>query len=307
MDLEQTVAKNRIKYSCECCDYLTSNHYDYNKHNLTRKHLTNVALKQNEPSLSQKTQQYNCVNCNKEYQSKSGLWNHKKKCSQKQKIENTNNGMPVLDNTIVYELLRQNQEFKEIILEQNKKILEMASEVKTTNNNNKTITTNSHNNTNFNLQFFLNETCKDAITADQFVKDIQISFGDLENIGNQGYVQGFTDIILKQLRTLDVTKRPFHCTDVKRETIYIKDSEAWKKDTEEKTKLKNVIEKVAHKGRSNVNSWQTTHPEVAVLDSQEYDMNHKILRNTWGDGETDKLQEKVIKNIAKEVHVEKEM
>lgn len=298
------VAQN---YYCEKCDYRTSKTSSYNKHILTAKH--NLSTDSNE-NVAKSCSQLICSQCQKMYQSKSGLWNHKKKCSQKQqKIENTNNnsnnGMPVLDNTIVYELLRQNQEFKEIILEQNKKILEMASEAKTTNN--KTITTNSHNNTNFNLQFFLNETCKDAITADQFVKDIQISFGDLENIGNQGYVQGFTDIILKQLRTLDVTKRPFHCTDVKRETIYIKDSEAWKKDTEEKTKLKNVIEKVAHKGRSNVNSWQTTHPEVAVLDSNDYDMNHKILRNTWGDGETDKLQEKVIKNIAKEVHVEKAM
>jgi hypothetical protein len=298
MDLEQTVAKNRIKYSCECCDYLTSNHYDYNKHILTRKHLTNVALNQNELSLSQKSQHYNCANCNKEYQSKSGLWNHKKKCSQKkQKKENTMvpNNENINLNVLVIDLLKQNQELQ-------KQLIELSKEKTITN-------TNSHNNTqnnnHFNLQFFLNETCKDAITADQFVKDIQISFGDLENIGNQGYVQGFTDIILKQLRTLDVTKRPFHCTDVKRETIYIKDSEAWKKDTEEKTKLKNVIEKVAHKGRSNVNSWQQTHPEVAVLDSQEYDMNHKILRNTWGDGETDKLQEKVIKNLTKEVHVDK--
>jgi hypothetical protein len=306
MDLEKNHAKKLKIYSCETCAFTSSNKNDYRRHELTRKHLENVTSNEIESKKLKKTQPHICENCEKIYKSGSGLWNHKKKCSQKQqKKENTNNGMPVLDNTIVYELLRQNQEFKEIILEQNKKILEMASEVKTTNNNNKTITTNSHNNTNFNLQFFLNETCKDAITADQFVKDIQISFGDLENIGNQGYVQGFTDIILKQLRTLDVTKRPFHCTDVKRETIYIKDSEAWKKDSEEKTKLKNVIEKVAHKGRSNVNSWQQTHPEVAVLDSQEYDMNHKILRNTWGDGETDKLQEKVIKNIAKEVHVDK--
>jgi hypothetical protein len=151
----------------------------------------------------------------------------------------------------------------------------------------------------------LNETCKDAITADQFVKDIQISFGDLENIGNRGYVEGFTDIILKQLKTLDVTKRPFHCTDVKRETIYIKETDAWKKDNEEKEKLKNVIENVAVKGRKNVPSWQQSHPEVRVLDSNDYEMNHKIIRNTWGDGETEKLQEKVIKTLAKEIHVDK--
>jgi len=251
----------------------------------------------NDENLSDISTAFTCE-CGKQYKYRQGLHNHKKKCSQiTQKMENTMvpNNENINLNVLVIDLLKQNQELQ-------KQLIELSKEKTITN-------TNSHNNTqnnnHFNLQFFLNETCKDAITADQFVKDIQISFGDLENIGNQGYVQGFTDIILKQLRTLDVTKRPFHCTDVKRETIYIKDADAWKKDTEEKTKLKNVIEKVAHKGRSNVNSWQQTHPEVAVLDSQEYDMNHKILRNTWGDGETEKLQEKVVKNIVKEVHVDK--
>ena len=110
---------------------------------------------------------------------------------------------------------------------------------------------------------------------------------------------------MKQLRTLDITKRPFHCTDVKRETIYIKDEDAWNKDNEDKTKLKNVIEKIADKSRSNIHSWQRKHPDVFVLDSNDYEMNHKIQRNAWGDGDTDKLQEKVVKNLAKEVHVDK--
>lgn len=298
MDLEKKISKKLKSYSCERCAFITSNKNDFRRHEHTRKHLNNAETNEIEPDKLKKTPTHVCENCNKIYKSGSGLWNHKKKCSQKQqKIENTMlpNNENINLNVLVIDLLKQNQELQ-------RQLIELSKEKTVTN-------TNSHNNTqnnnHFNLQFFLNETCKDAITADQFVKDIQISFGDLENIGNQGYVQGFTDIILKQLRTLDVTKRPFHCTDVKRETIYIKDADAWKKDTEEKTKLKNVIEKVAHKGRSNVNSWQQTHPEVAVLDSQEYDMNHKILRNTWGDGETDKLQEKVIKNIAKEVHVDK--
>jgi hypothetical protein len=283
-----------FKFYCEKCDYKTCRQSQYSIHLLTAKH---KKMTNNDENITYISAAFRCE-CGKQYSYRQGLHNHKKKCSQKQqKIENTMlpNNENINLNTLVVDLLKQNQELQ-------RQLIELSKEKTVTN-------TNSHNNTqnnnHFNLQFFLNETCKDAITADQFVKDIQISFGDLENIGNQGYVQGFTDIILKQLRTLDVTKRPFHCTDVKRETIYIKDADAWKKDTEEKTKLKNVIEKVAHKGRSNVNSWQTTHPEVAVLDSTDYDMNHKILRNTWGDGETDKLQEKVIKNIAKEVHVDK--
>lgn len=283
-----------FKFYCEKCDYKTCRQSQYSIHLLTAKH---KKMTNDDENMTDISAAFRCE-CGKDYKYRQGLHNHKKKCSQKQqKIEDTMlpNNENINLNTLVVDLLKQNQELQ-------RQLIELSKEKTVTN-------TNSHNNTqnnnHFNLQFFLNETCKDAITADQFVKDIQISFGDLENIGNQGYVQGFTDIILKQLRTLDVTKRPFHCTDVKRETIYIKDADAWKKDTEEKTKLKNVIEKVAHKGRSNVNSWQTTHPEVAVLDSTDYDMNHKILRNTWGDGETDKLQEKVIKNIAKEVHVDK--
>ena len=294
MDLEQNNVKKRKQYLCETCDYCTCNVFDFNKHNSTRKHLVNKESNQNEPENRKKSQEHVCDNCSKLYASKSGLWNHKKKCSQKS--TNLENTMAHSDNVnvLVLDLLKQNQELQ-------KQLIELSKEktVTTTTNNNTT------NNNHFNLHFFLNETCKDAITADQFVNDIKISFRDLENIGNRGYVEGFTDIILKQLRTLDVTKRPFHCTDVKRETIYIKDSEAWKKDNEEKTNLKNVIENVAKKGRQNVPSWQHSHPEVRVLDSNDYEMNHKIIRHTWGDGDTEKLQEKVIKTLAKEVHVDK--
>jgi len=264
----------------------------YNKHLLTAKH---KKMTNDDQNLTNISAAYSCA-CGKEYRYRQGLHAHKKKCSQK--VTNLENTMVPSDNinlnVLVLDLLKQNQELQ-------KQLIELSKEKTVTNSHNNTTNNNNH----FNLQFFLNETCKDAITADQFVKDIQISFGDLENIGNRGYVEGFTDIILKQLRTLDVTKRPFHCTDVKRETIYIKETDAWKKDNEEKEKLKNVIENVAVKGRQNVSSWQHSHPEVRVLDSNDYEMNHKIIRNTWGDGDTEKLQEKVIKTIAKEVHVDK--
>jgi hypothetical protein len=285
-----------MKYSCEKCLFVTSNKNDLRRHESTQKHLANVGSNQIEPEKLKKTPTHECSNCNKIYYSKSGLWNHLKKC--KTAVENT---MVVLDNSAVFELVRQNQEFKELLIEQNKKLEELSREPRINNNN----CTNNTQNNHFNLQFFLNETCKDAITADQFIKDIQISFNDLENIGTLGYVQGFTELIMKQLRTLDITKRPLHCTDIKRETIYIKEADAWNKDNQEKTKLKNVIQTVAAKSRKNVTEWQHSHPDVRVLDSNDYEMNHKILRHTWGDGDTEKLQEKVIKNIAKEVHVEK--
>jgi hypothetical protein len=292
--------KKTHTYSCEKCLFVTSNKNDFRRHETTLKHLANVSSNQIEPEKLKKTPNHECSNCNKIYYSKSGLWNHSKKC--KPVVENTMIvSAPALDNSAVFELVRQNQEFKELLIEQNKKLQELSREPRINNNN----CTNNTQNNHFNLQFFLNETCKDAITADQFIKDIQISFNDLENIGTLGYVQGFTELIMKQLRTLDITKRPLHCTDIKRETIYIKEADTWNKDNQEKTKLKNVIETVAAKSRKNVTEWQHSHPDVRVLDSTDYEMNHKILRHTWGDGDTEKLQEKVIKNIAKEVHVDK--
>lgn len=309
MDLEQKIPKNPKIFSCGCCYYNTSSKKDFDKHNSTNKHKKREISNKIEPEKTQTSpHNYSCDKCNKIYFSRSGIWNHAKKCKSllDEVLENTmvvSSTVPVLDNAAVFELVRQNQEFKELLIEQNKKLEELSKEPRINNNNcnNNNNTQNNH----FNLQVFLNETCKDAITADQFIKDIQISFNDLENIGSQGYVQGFTELIMKQLRTLDITKRPLHCTDIKRETIYIKEADAWNKDNQEKTKLKNVIETVAAKSRKNVTAWQRSHPDLRVLDSTDYDMNHKILRHTWGDGDTEKLQEKVIKNIAKEVHVEK--
>jgi len=315
--LTKSCPKVAQNYSCEACDYNTSKKSSYDKHLLTAKH---VSLTDLTPKATKSCSDHICSSCNKVYRSRVGLWGHKKKCIQALPNQKTDVSVPLpadalpsplplplenimttIDepipsinlNVLVIDLLKQNQELQ-------KQLIELSKE--------KTIVMNNCNNNNtnhFNLQLFLNETCKDALTADQFVENIQITNGDLENVGNQGYVQGITDIIMKQLRTLDVTKRPFHCTDVKRETIYIKDADEWKKDTDEKSKLKNVIEKVATKGRRKVSGWQHSHPEVTVLDSNDYEMNHKILRHTWGDGDTEKLQDKVIKNLAKEVHIDR--
>ena len=309
MDDKKT-SKSYQKFCCEKCKYDTSRQSQYATHLLTAKHTRMT----NDDNFLPNPSAHTCC-CGKTYKYRQGLHKHTLKCSQKSSFEtnvsvnddvfvNTfeeplqNTMVPFLDNTTVLELIKQNQEFKELLIEQNKKLMEYASEPKTVTNSN-------NNNQQFNLQFFLNETCKDAITMDQFVKSIKITNGDIENVGNQGYVQGFTDIILKQLRTLDITKRPMHCTDVKRETIYIKDTDKWNKENNEKSKLKNAIGKVAHNTRAGVSTWYRTHPEVGVLDSNDYDMNQKIVRNTWGDGDADVLQEKVIKNIVKEVQVSK--
>jgi hypothetical protein len=288
-------------FFCETCDYHTSRKYNYDKHLLSSKHINRTTSNKNEQKVAKSSTEFCCDNCSKTYESRSGFWSHKKKCQNKP-LENTLVTTNAVDNKdIILELLKQNNEFKELIVEQNKQLMEYAKEPKTVTNNN----TNSNNTNNFNLNFFLNTTCKDAITADQFVENIQITFDDLENVGNSGYVKGITDIIMKQLRTLELTERPFHCTDVKRETIYIKEADAWNKDNEDKTKMKTVIGKVARKNLCKIKEWCAEHPDVHVLDSKDYEMNHKIIRQSFGDGDDEKLQNNVVKNLAKEVHLKK--
>lgn len=280
-------------FFCETCDYHTSRKYNYDKHLLSSKHNNRTTSNKNEQKVAKSSTGYCCDNCSKIYKSRSGLWSHKNKCQNKH-LENNLVTTNAADNKdIILELLKQNNEFKQMIIE-------LAKEPKTINNT----MTNSNNN-NFNLNFFLNTTCKDAITADQFVENIQITFDDLENVGNSGYVKGITDIIMKQLRTLELTERPFHCTDVKRETIYIKEADTWNKDNEDKTKMKSVVGKVARKNLCKIKEWNREHPDVNVLDSKDYDMAHKIIRHSFGDGEDEKLQNDVVKNLSKEVRVDK--
>jgi hypothetical protein len=316
MDLEQKNAKKRKDYSCESCAFNTSNKYDFEKHILTRKHTKNVELNQSSISNVKNSHEYICSNCDKTYYNKSSHWYHSKKCSQKplETKENLQNTLtPDLFMAIIKEnkelqnvLIEQNKELQNKILEQNaehhKQLIELASKQMVVNNNtNNTNTQNNH----FNIQLFLNNTCKDAINIDQFIKDIQISISDLENVGNQGYVQGISDIIIKNLRTLGLTKRPMHCTDIKRETIYIKDADKWEKDAEDKPRMKNFINRVAKKNLAKIRDWYQEHPEIYVLDSKDYEMNHKLIRQSFGDGDADILQNKVVKQLAKETYVDK--
>jgi hypothetical protein len=169
MDLEQKTSKKLKEYNCETCSFITCSKNDYRRHLDTRKHVVNAGSNQNEPEITQKTQehQHNCMFCDKIYKSKSGLWNHKKKCSQKTQIIENPPDQSINLNVLILDLLKQNKELQN-------QIIELSKEKSiTTNNNTNTNSNNTQNNNHFNLQFFLNETCKDAITADQFVKDIQ--------------------------------------------------------------------------------------------------------------------------------------
>jgi len=290
------------KYYCEACDYSTSKHNNYSKHILTAKHKMAIVSNQNVAKVAKVANvgepNHLCEHCSKAYITYSGLWRHKKKCSQKEedKIENTiallNTGtISKIESNLILELLKQNGELQ-------KQIIEMAKEPHDNiaiRNNNGTV----NNNKTFNLQFFLNETCKDAMNINQFIDNIQVSFEDIENLGNNGYVKGITDIIVKELNTLDVTQRPFHCTDVKRETMYIKDNNSWDKDSENLTKMKNAITKVVHKNKVKTKEWCQEHPNIGVLDSGDNKTYMKLFEELMAQPDENKAKTKVIQLLAK--------
>jgi hypothetical protein len=240
-----------------------------------------------------------CKNCNKKYKDNSGLWKHKKKCNiietdDKPVINNSNNTNDK-DELINY-LIKENQEFKNLILEIVKK--------DTYNNSNNT--TNSHNKT-FNLQFFLNETCKDAMNIMDFVDSIKVQLCDLEKVGKIGYIEGISNIIVKNLNSLDETKRPVHCTDAKREVMYVKDEDKWEKENESKQKIRKAIKHVAHKNSKMLKEFKTKHPDCEKSESKFSDQYNKlVIEALGGKGDNDlEKEDKIIKNIAKEVVIDK--
>jgi hypothetical protein len=248
------------------------------------------------------------------------LWKHKKVC-----FINHNREPEQLENAftpqLFMEVFKQSKELQEVLVEQNrelqnkllekenqllaqneehhKKIMELASKQVS----NTTINSNNTNNNQFNLQFFLNETCKYAMNIDDFVNSLQVQIADLEKTGRLGYVEGISSIFLKGLKGLDVTMRPIHCTDLKRETVYVKDEDNWKKEDEEKAKMKLAIERIARKNMRTLPKWQEENPEFSKLDTKENEDYMKIALNSLG-GQTEEEQEKYVKKIMK--HVMKE-
>jgi len=319
MNLEQFYPQKTPNFFCEKCAFTSSNKKDYGRHLRTRKHINNAELNQIEPKLPQKTQLHNCSQCNKTYSNKSSLWYHKQKCTitiQENLYEPTNTFTPELFIEILKEnkeiqnvLIEQNKELQNRLLEQNeelhKQIIELASKPSNSITNN---TNNTTNNTQFNLNFFLNETCKDAMNITDFVNSLQVQIADLEKTGKLGYVEGISGIFLRGLRELDYTMRPIHCTDLKRETVYVKDENSWEKDDDEKAKLKLAIQRIARKNMKTLPKWQQENPDFRILDTKENDSYMKIALNSMGgqnEQEHEKYVEKIMRNVLKEVVIEK--
>jgi hypothetical protein len=312
--------KSHFKFCCYNCDYNTSSKKDYDKHISTDKHKIN----KNQPicpeipnkSLLTITKPYVC-DCGKLYKDRSGLWRHSKTCSDSkdsnkdkylenseylEKIYNNpdtnantineaNEPIGVIDTNLVIQLLKQN-------LELQKSIIELSKE--------KTINTNCNNT--FNLQFYLNETCKDALNISEFVDSIKMQLSDLETTGRQGYVEGISKIINKKLNELESCKRPIHCSDLKRETIYIKDDNEWTKDSDSKDKLKLAIKQISFKNIQMIAEWRKLYPDCTNADSRKNDLYLNIVSNAMS-GSTKEEQtsniNKIITNVTKSIVIAK--
>ena len=302
----QKASKNIRNFVCDVCDYSCSKKGDWNRHILRPKHikLTNMIQQdtENDSKDIDTLNQYMC-NCGNTYKHHSGLWRHKKQCTyQDSKMETTN----VAHSDEINEL----KEFMKYLMQENSEMKNMMMEViknGTVANSHNTISTNNSHNKAFNLQFFLNETCKDAMNITDFVESIKLQVSDLENVAEVGYVEGISNIIVKNLKKLDVTQRPVHCTDKKRETMYVKDQDTWEKD-EENQKMHRVVKKVTDKNARLILKYKELHPDCMTYHSRFNDTYNKIIVESMG-GSGDNMfekEEKIIGRVSKEVTVDKE-
>ena len=317
--IQRTMIESKIPENLLCthCNYTTQSLKDYNKHILTAKHKRMTTSAENPKNPRKIPEQFIC-DCGKEYKYRQGLFGHKKKCNVVAPATeiSTPSIVPELNVELFMGIIRENTEIKTMLVDQyrqsemqQKQFIELQKE----NNHlmNKmvefqlsvpSIVNNSTTNNQFNLNFFLNETCKDAMNLQEFIDNIKITFEELLTIGNAGFVNGVSDIFIKQLRDLEVTKRPIHCTDLKRETIYFKEEDSWNKDKNNE-KLKNIIEKVEYKNVAALHQWCNENPDSKINNTDKNLLRDKIyLQTLQGDEAT---REKIIKNISKEVVVEK--
>ena len=299
---EINLMPKNAEFNCKICDFTCCKKSNFLIHVNTKKHVYGLSGNQMETVEIKKNADFICK-CGKKFITNSGLWKHNKICNfketqiivLKEEPELKHNSTDKKDELIDY-LIKENQEFKNLILEIVKK-----DTYNTTNNN------NSHNKT-FNLQFFLNETCKDAMNIMDFVDSIKLQLSDLENVGKLGYVEGISNIITTNLKALDVTQRPVHCADKKREIIYVKDEDKWEKEDENKKKIKRAIRRVVCKNQHLLPKFKDAHPDCLKSASKFSDQYNKILvESMGGSGDNDiEKEDKIIRNISKSVTINKE-
>jgi len=311
---------SHMQYICKCCDFITYKNSDWNRHIKTQKHKRNTGVEE---------KKYYC-DCGNSYKHSQSLWNHRKKCSNQddttthQKSSTTkqeHNSEDDIKNDYIMEFIKQNKELQNIIVEQNKEFKSLITEQNKEFNNkllelakNQSITNNVQNNIQninnniFNLNVFLNEQCKEAVNMEDFLNSIELSVGDLEETGRLGFVSGISRIFIEHIKKMDIHERPLHCTDFKREVVYIKDNDSWEKEDAEKTRLINAVKRIVRKNLLQIVYWREQHPDYLKSNTQANEDYCKITLNSLGPySEEDEKRElnKIMKNVLREVTLSK--
>jgi len=314
-------AKKCKYFSCSVCHFETSNKNNFNKHLLTAKHqrMTNDDKKDAKKCHSI----FEC-SCGNIYKYRQGLFNHKKRCNfDLSNSENTVVTPKVVNSGFIMEMFKENQEFKNMLIDQckqselqQKKMFELQRENNTLINkmveitqqqpNTSTIITNNNNtnNTQFNIQLFLNENCKHAVNFSEFIDNIQVSMSDLENNAKMGFVNGISKLILDNLKQLELTERPIHCTDIKRETIYVKEEDEWDKEKSHEV-IQKGIQEITCKNMCQLSEWREENPEYNNLESELSDLSIVMQQQSMAGPKREEFYTKIIKNIAKESVIDK--
>ena len=277
-------------YFCSPCDYKCCKKSSWSQHIMTSKHAKAIN------GLNKAIKEYACDTCKIQFKHQSSYSRHKKACLKKNNLSPEEMYNNISDKELIMMLLKQNSELLEVVKNG-------------TNNTNISHSNNHSNNKTFNLQFFLNETCKNAMNIMDFVDSIKLQLSDLETVGKVGYVEGITNIINENLKALDVTQRPVHCTDKKREVLYVKDEDKWEKENESKTKIRKAIKYIAHKNSKLIPVFRELHPDCGKSISKYSDQFNKIVIEAMGgagDNDTEK-EDKIIANISKNVTINKDI
>jgi hypothetical protein len=315
--------KNANIYSCNTCNFTCSKQSNYDTHILTRKHkiLTNTC-----EILPKNAAMHICC-CGKKYKHRQSLYTHKSQCLQiYNDTQDTSIKIPDLEmhnnyttqlshdddkmqTNLILELVKQNQEFKQLLMEQNKTMIEVAknSQVNNTINNISNSNNNSNNKT-FNLQFFLNETCKDAMNMKDFIQSLELSLPELEKMGEVGFAEGMSRVFVNRLNSLDVTKRPIHCSDVKREIIHIKDDNKWERDNANLDRLRKIIKQLTHKNILKVDDWKKANPGCTEYNNRKNDKYLKLTMEAIGPVDEDDVKRdfgKIIRRVAENTAIDK--
>lgn len=279
-----------VCFECETCNYETSRKHDFDRHMLSIKHKKTTKGLQN---IS-----YDCSNCSKTYKHHSSLWNHKKTCNFIAAAPQ-NNDLSALTNLVI-EVMKTNTELQ-------KQMFDLCKSSTTNNNNIQSNSNNMSNNKTFNLQFFLNETCKNAMNMVDFVQTLEVQLADLESVGELGFVNGIANLIIKNLNALEECERPVHCSDLKRETIYVKEDDKWEKEGAENLMMKKAIRQIVFKNTKMLPTWKKKYPECSQSTSARSDQySHIVIEAMGGSGDNDEEKaNKIVSKIAKEILIRK--